>query len=382
MRDPARPQRILQLTATSDLGGAERMVLHLVSGLDRERFTPYLCSTVGSGELVELARPVCAAVEQLHFASPLDPAAALRLGRFVRRHEIDLVQIHGLRAEAVGRPVVRAAGARAVISTIHSVDPWRRRAHSFMDRTTLPWVTHHVAVCRAALEAARARGEVREGRFEVIPIGIPAPPPVTPEQVAEMRQRLGIAQDAVPVIGMLANIREMKGHGDLIEAALALKRRFPKMRIVCAGTDTSHGAVPAAARAAGVDDVVLFPGFVQETAQFLAVLDIFTLPSHWEGLPVSIIEAMHAARPIVATNVGGIPEMLHDGQTALLVPPRDPSRLVAALAHLAEDAQLRDNLGAAARRRAMEEFHVTTMLARYQHLYARLRFCPRRGHGE
>ena len=107
MRDPAHPQRILQLTATSDLGGAERMVLHLVSGLDRERFTPYVCSTVGSGELIELARPFCAAVEHLRFSSPLDPSAALRMGRFIRRHEIDLVQIHGLRAEAVGRPVAR-----------------------------------------------------------------------------------------------------------------------------------------------------------------------------------------------------------------------------------------------------------------------------------
>ena len=372
MRDPARPQRILQLTATSDLGGAERMVLHLVGGLDRERFMPYLCSTVGSGELIDLARPACAAVEHLRFTSPLDPAAALRLGRFIRHHEIDLVQIHGLRAEAVGRPVVRAAGAKAVVSTIHSVDPWRRRVHSFMDRATLPWVTHHVAVCQAALDAALARGEVREGRFEVIPIGIPAPSPASSDQIAAMRQRLGIAEDAFPVIGMLANLRDMKGHGDLIAAAAILKRSFPKMRIICAGSDTSNGTVPAAARAAAVDDVMLFPGFLQDTATFLATLDIFTLPSHWEGLPVSIIEAMHAARPIVATNVGGIPELLTDDQTALLVPPRDPSRLAAALARLAEDAPLRDKLGAAAHRRALEEFHVTTMLARYQNLYARL----------
>ncbi len=372
MRDPARPHRILQLTATSDLGGAERMVLHLVGGLDRERFTPYLCSTVGSGELVELARPVCAAVEHLRFNSPLDPAAAMRLARFIRHHQIDLVQIHGLRAETVGRPIARTAGASAVVSTIHSVDPWRRRVHSIMDRATLPFVTHHVAVCQAALDAALKRGEIRKGHHEVIPIGIPSPPEFSPEQIAGMRQRLGIPDDAFPVIGMLANLREMKGHGDLIAAAVTLKVNFPKMRIVCAGTDTSNGAVPAAARTAGAEDMVLFPGFLQETALFLAALDIFTLPSHWEGLPVSIIEAMHAGRPIVATTVGGIPEMLQDERTALLVAPSEPARLAAALDRLARDSALRVHLGAAALNRALQDFHLPTMVARYETLYERL----------
>ena len=222
------------------------------------------------------------------------------------------------------------------------------------------------------MDAARQRGEVREGRFEVIPIGIPSQPQASPDQIVDMRQRLGLPQDAFPVIGMLANLRDMKGHRDLITVAVILKRRFPKMRIICAGTDTSSGAVPAAARTAGVDDVVLFPGFVQETALFLDALDIFTLPSHWEGLPVSIIEAMHAARPIVATNVGGIPEMLLDEHTALLVPPRDPTRLAAALTRLAEDSLLRNQLGCTARQRALEEFHLPTMVARYQSLYERL----------
>jgi len=187
-----------------------------------------------------------------------------------------------------------------------------------------------------------------------------------------MRQRLGIPDDAFPVIGMLANLREMKGHGDLIAAAVTLKRDFPKMRIICAGTDTSNGAVPAAAQTAGVDDVVFFPGFLQDTQLFLATLDIFTLPSHWEGLPVSIIEAMHAARPIVATNVGGIPEMLQDQHTALLVPPGDPTRLVGALDRLARDSALRGQLAAAAQNRALQEFHLPTMVARYETLYERL----------
>ena len=365
--------RVLQLTATSDMGGAERMVLHLVRHLARERFEPFVCSTVGGGELLDLARPVCGGVAHLRFANPLDPAGMWRLARFIRDHRIDLVQIHGLRAEIAGRVVARLAGGCRIIGTIHSVDPWRRTVHSLADRATRPLVSAHVAVCRAALDAALARGEVSAGGpAHVIPIGVPLPPAVAPAEVAALRAALGIPADAFPVVGVLANLRTMKGHAEMIRAAASLRGRFPRMRIICAGSDTSGGSVPALAREHGVDDVVLFPGFVRETAALLAGLDIFALPSHWEGLPVSIIEAMHARRAVVATRVGGIPELITDGADGLLVAPRDADALAAAIAALADDEALRDRLGVAARTRARAEFSVERMVERYQALYGSL----------
>jgi glycosyltransferase involved in cell wall biosynthesis len=352
------------------MGGAERMVLHLVRNLPRDRFEPFVCSTVGGGELIELAQPVCGAVAHLRFANPLDPAGMWRLARFIRANRIDVVQIHGLRAEIPGRVVARLAGVRRVISTIHSVDPWRRAVHSLADRATRLLVSAHVAVCRAALEAAQARGEVSpHGPAHVIPIGVPLPSDVPPGEAAAMRASLGVAADAFPVVGVLANLRDMKGHAEMIRAAASLRGRFPRMRIVCAGNDTSGGAVPAMARAQGVDDTVLFPGFVRDTAALLAGLDVFALPSHWEGLPVSIIEAMHAGRPVVATRVGGVPELIKDGVDGLLVAPRDAGALASAIAALADDPVLRDRLGAAARARARAEFSVERMVERHARLY-------------
>jgi glycosyltransferase involved in cell wall biosynthesis len=375
MSDPA-PIRLLQLTSTSDLGGAESMVLQLIQALEKPSaeghggFECVVASLVGGGALIDRARELGFSATHLEFRSPFDPSGILRLYRLIRQHRIEVVQTHGLRADSVGRIVARLAGARAVISTIHSIDPWRRRRHVFLDRLTSGWVTQWVSVCQAAKDATVAREGYSARRIEVVPIGI-EPRPVSRLNLDATRKVLNIPAHAEPVVGVLANLREMKGHRDILAALPALRQRHPSIVFVFAGKDTSNGAIQREAQQLGVEEAIRFPGFVQDVPALLGAIDIFCLPSHWEGLPVSIIEAMHAGLAIIATRVGGIPELIDDGRHGILIPPKDPAALVDAIDGLAKNWARRTNLGRAALQRAITEFTVSMMARRMEVIYRR-----------
>jgi glycosyltransferase involved in cell wall biosynthesis len=374
MTSKAAPIRVLQLTSTSDLGGAEAMVMQLVQALQRPDesgrggFEPVVASLVGGGELIDRARAAGVPAEHLEFRSPFDPRGIVRLHRLIRKHRIDVVQTHGLRADSAGRIVARLAGARAVISTIHSIDPWRRRRHVFLDRLTSGWVSRWVAVCEAAKAATVARERFPASRIDVVPIGI-EPRPVSREHMETTRAALGIPAEAGPVVGIVANLREMKGHRDVLAALPEIRKKHPQIVFVFAGKDTSDGAIEREAQAAHLLDAIRFPGFVADVPGLLGALDIFCLPSHWEGLPVSIIEAMHAGLAIIATNVGGIPELIRHGQEGLLIPPKNPAALAAAVDELATNWAKRTSLGRAALQRAITDFTVSAMARRMEAIY-------------
>ena len=364
------PIRVLQLASTSDMGGAERMILWLVEALDRARFAPHVGALIGGGELIERAREAGVPAAHFGFRGYFDLAGISRLIRFIRENRIDLVQTHGLRADPVARWAARLGGARAVISTIHSINPWRRFHHSLLDRTTSPLVSRFVAVCQAAKEATVRREGIDPGRIDVVPIGLPFRE-IPRDRRDEIRRELNVDPDAMPVIGILANLREMKGHRDVIDALPAILRELPETVFLFAGRDDSHGEIERLARERGVHSAIRFLGYYRDTARLLAAMDLFLLPSTWEGLPVSILEAIHAGVPVIATRVGGIPEIIRDGQEGLLIEPRRPDQIAGAVIRLARNWALRAELSRAADRRAQSMFSLPVMTARMEEIYTR-----------
>lgn len=363
------PRRILQLASTSDMGGAERMILLLSEGLDGSRFAPHVGALVGGGELIR--RAAAAGIPSCHFQFRwrFDPAGIARLVRYIRREQIELVQTHGLRADSVARWAARLGGARVVISTIHSVDPWRRWPHVMLDRVTARWADRFVAVCEAARQASIAREKTDPARIDVVYIGLPDfAAPATSR--AEVRSALGLSSDAFPVIGILANLREMKGHRDVVEALPEILKALPNTVFLFAGHDNSEGAIERLARERGVAHAIRFLGFRSDTPELLSAMDLFMLPSTWEGLPVSILEALHAGVPVIATSVGGIPEIIpgpDDG--GVLIEPRRPDQIAATVISLAGDRELRERMAAGALARARSRFSIHSMVERMQEIY-------------
>lgn len=344
------------------------MILFLVEILDKSRFTPYVASLIGGGELIERVTPHCAATTNLHFRFPFDPFGFWQLVRFIRRNRIELVQTYGLRADTVGRIAAKLGGARVIVSSIRSIDPWRRWHHTLLDRLTAPLVDFYIANSEAGKRATIEREKFSPDKIHVVYSGIPERP-APAETREQILPEFGVPPDAFPVVGVLANLREMKGHRDIIDALPAIRGKLPKVLFLFAGRDDSGGEIERLARERGVGDSIRFPGYVRDTPRLLVAMDIFMLPSHWEGLPASVIEAMHAGKPIITTRVGGIPELVSDQETGILIEPAKPDQIANAVIQLSKDCGLRDRIGAAAKKRARTEFSIRAMLEQTQRLY-------------
>src|SRR5688572_17794797 len=131
-----RPYRILQLASTSDMGGTERMILFLAESMDRQRFESHVACLIGSGELLERAAPFCKSTRHFRFRGLFDPQRFIHLIEYIRENKFDLVQCYGLRADTAGRLAARLGGTKVIVSSIRSIDPWRRWSHSMIDRAT------------------------------------------------------------------------------------------------------------------------------------------------------------------------------------------------------------------------------------------------------
>lgn len=181
------------------------------------------------------------------------------------------------------------------------------------------------------------------------------------------REALGIAPDQILVLAV-GNLRPVKGHAFLVQALAALDGRAP-VAVAIVGSGSEEPALRALAHGSGVEDRLHLLGYRSDVPDLLAAADVFVMPSLSEGMPMAMIEAMLAGKPIVASNVGGIPELIDTTEVGLLVPPRDVEALAHGLARVIHDASLREGLGEAARARALEHFSASAMAERYLELY-------------
>ena len=159
------------------------------------------------------------------------------------------------------------------------------------------------------------------------------------------------------------------GHRDVIAALPALRSRFPQVCVLCVGRDDSGGEIKRTAEAHGVLESIKFLGYQEATQEILALSDVFLLPSHWEGCPASILEAMAAEVPVVATKVGGIPEIVEDRQTGLLIPPRDPDTICRAIVWVIENPREVEAMVAGAKEQITERFSLDQMVSKIEATY-------------
>jgi glycosyltransferase involved in cell wall biosynthesis len=202
-----------------------------------------------------------------------------------------------------------------------------------------------------------------------IPNGIPAPPPPSG---ADVRAELGIPADA-PVIGTVSVMRPQKALDVLLRASRTLVDEFPALRVLIVGEGDMRESLGALSAELGLDDNVMFLGVRTDVPDVLAALDIAVSTSDFEGSPLSVMEYMEAARPVVATRVGGVPDLIDDGVHGLLVPPQDPAAFAAAVAQLLRDPGRAGDMGRRGQERRRAEFDIDVMVRRLEELYVSLR---------
>jgi glycosyltransferase involved in cell wall biosynthesis len=363
------PLRIALMLETDGPGGAETVLLQLAEELRRRGHDVMPvgpasgCGWLG-GEFA--ARGFTPRTFELRH--PIDWRCVTSLTALMRGHGTQLVHSHEFTMAVYGSVAARRAGAGHVI-TMHGgryyAEAWRRRA-------ALRWAMKRSAATTAvsgatAADLRRTLG-VPDDAVRIVPNGIRMPS----GRREKVRRELNVPDDELVIVA-IGNLYPVKGHAVLLRALAELEEQggAPRWRLAIAGRGEDEQRLRSIADDAGIASRIHLLGFRSDAPDILAAGDVFVLPSLSEGLPLALIEAMATGLAIVASDVGGIPEVVARGQEALLVPAASPTALTAAIRALLDDPVRRAALGAAAQRRAHRDFSVTSMTDAYEALYRR-----------
>lgn len=381
---------VIHVITQLDRGGSARNTFLTVLGHDRTRFRVGLiygwAAERSEEEAAQLARDVTAlrlagvslyeVPSLVREVRPLrDACATWALWHIFRRERPDIVHTHTSKAGAVGRVAAWFAGVPVIIHTPHG--------HIFYGYygPTISWVIRLVerllALITDRIVTLTERGideHVRLGiapkeKFVAIPSGIALSVfrSVRVDPVAKRRE-LGIPAEG-PIIGTVGRLVPIKGHECLLKAVPLVLAECPRATFVVLGDGPLLGRLRQVAAERGISDHVRFLGVRTDVPECLATFDLFAFPSINEGMGRALVEAMAMGVPVVATNVGGIPDVVVDGETGLLVPPGDDRALADALLELLRDPARRQEYGQGARRRVDERFDVSTMVRAIDRLY-------------
>jgi glycosyltransferase involved in cell wall biosynthesis len=361
------PWRILHLDSERTWRGGERQVLELMRRQRRRGHDPQLVAP-GAGALASRARAEGFAVHDVPMRGTWDLGSVLAIARLHRSLRPDFVHWHAARAHALGAMAsLLAPGPIRVLS--RRVDFPVRRSPGSKLLWALP--IEGIAAISEGVKEALARSGVDPPRVRVVPSGIDLEPFEAPVDRAALRARLGIATGEVLAL-QVAALAPHKSQTDLLRAASIACPRVPALRIWIAGEGPLRATLEEEHRALGLGTFVRFLGFREDVNDLLAAADLFVVSSYLEGMGTSTLDAMAAGLPVVATRVGGIPEIVTEGETGLLVPARDPGALADAIVRLAEEPALRRRLAEGGRRR-IRDFSADRTEGLMNALYAELR---------
>ena len=362
--------KILHVIATLDPAGAESQLTRLVLNLDPERFSSLVCCLTRGGPLEERLSRGGIPVHVLHKRGKLDLVALFRLARIVRQFAPHLVHTWMFTSNAYGRTAALLARSPIRVATELSVDEWKWGPYRLADRLLLPFTDAVIVNAEAVRRLYTMRWRVPESKMVLIRNGIDLSI-FLPGDKRAARARFGLPQQAL-VIGGAGRLDPQKGFSILLEATSEVLGKHPEAVVAIAGEGPEHGPLREQIARLGLGDHARLLGHVQDMAGFMSAMDVFALPSLWEGLPHVVMEAMACERPVVAARVGGVEELVQDSATGIVVQPRSSKALAAALIRLLDESQVRLDMGRKGRAVAEREFDFKKMVRQTEELYLSL----------
>jgi len=359
--------RILHLDTERTWRGGEAQLLHLAEGLARRGHFCIVAGQPGSPLLARAAQKGLK-TEPVAMSSEWSLSAVRLLSRILKRERIQVIHMHTSHACTLGGWAARLAGvpvriiSRRVDFSVRS-NPFRRLKYQ--------WGVDRIVAISEGVRAVLIGDGLDPARIEVIRSGID-PRPFDPAYPSvEARREFGIAEKS-PVVGCVAHFADHKGHRYLVEAAARVAAAVPDIRFLLVGDGELRPQIELQIKELKLERQIILTGFRNDIPRLLAAMDIVVLSSHLEGLGTSLLDAMAMARPVVATRVGGIPEMVEDGLTGRLVPPRDPAALADALIELIRRPDEQKRMGEAGRARMLEKFSAEAMVSATEALYLKI----------
>lgn len=361
--------RILQLISSGGYYGAEAVAASLslelrklghevVLGVFHNTHNPHL-------EIAERARQHGVQLEIIACQGKLDWAAVRAVQRCMREHRIDLVHTHGYKSNFYAYLATRLS-RKALVATCHtwSTDALSLRIYGALDRRLVRGFDRIVSVSDRISSILEQGGVARE-KLQVIYNGIEVEPfrSATPSLCQEWHVNGDL------LIGLIGRLTEQKGPAFLLRAAREVVQQHPSARFVLVGSGPLRERLEALARELNIQNNTCFAGTRNDMPGVYASLDIFVLPSLYEGLPMALLEALAAGKPVIATPVGAVPKLIQNQETGLLVEPENSQSLYTAICRLITDASLRHRLAANGQRFVQEHFSAESMAQKYVGVY-------------
>jgi glycosyltransferase involved in cell wall biosynthesis len=380
--------KLLQMLTNFHIGGTERQVANLALGIDSSHFDLHLACLRNSGEL--LAELESLRVPRLEFRigplySPKTLWQGVRLARYVRQNLIQIVHSYGFYPNVFTVPIARMAGASIVVASIRDtgdlLTPVQRRIQKWACRLADCVLVNAEAIRQSLIDQGYdphnivvIRNGITNGACFNLP-GDPAQAKPSGSQKnprgAALREELGLPHSA-RVVSVFSRLNRMKGVDYFLDAAAVLAGRYPDVGFLIVGDGGARKELEEQACRLGIRERTVFTGFRRDVPDLLSESAISVLPSLSEGISNTLLESMAAGVPVIATRVGGNPEVVEDGVSGLLVPTRDSATLAAAIGSLLDDEDLAYRLGQAGIARVSQLFSIESSVHQTEHLYQRL----------
>jgi glycosyltransferase involved in cell wall biosynthesis len=356
--------RIAHIDTERTWRGGEAQLMHLARGLATKGHRQWVVGQPGSPLLDRASKE---GLETVSLGMPWEFSlpAIIRLVRFFRQNGIHVVHMHTSHAGTLGG--IASKIAKVKVKVISRRVDFSIRNNLFR-KLKYEWGANRIIAISEGIRDVLVKDGINPSRIVVIRSGIDLSrfdPALSP---ATFRKEIGVDL-TTPLIGNIAHFADHKGHRYLIEAAREVMASLPGARFVLVGEGELKKSIEELVARLGLEKAVILTGFRTDIPAILAALDLFVLSSHLEGLCTSVMDAMAMGIAVVATRTGGVPEVVEDGVTGLLVPPRDPGALAGAIVRMIKDATLRQRMGRAGRERVVARFSARAMVDETETLY-------------
>jgi len=364
--------RILQLVAQTKVGGAENFGFALGSELARRGHDVLLLANRDNGPLLERPLPPGMSARALRRTSRLDPGILRFLWGALREFRPEIIHAHSYEASVWGRLLGLCAPESGVLVHVHSSRFVRNhsRLRVLTDRVLFHRADRVLVLNASQRDFLRKRIGLGPEVIETVPNGIDASAFARPDEFARAASSSRPGDAVLRSVVSVASLTDVKNHATLLRAWVAVRAEFPDVRLVLVGDGPLRAELEAQCVSLGIAESVEFAGAQMEIRPYLWNADLFVLPSRNEALPLSVLEAMAAGLPLVATSVGAIPDIVQAPLCGLVVPPGDIARLSAAILGILRDPQAARRMGAAGAAEVRQRYSLDRCVDRIEEIYA------------
>lgn len=365
--------KVLHLTTDSKIAGAEKLLIEMARDFNGQKFELFFCTLKGKGDLHKELEKLNKKNFSLNCSGILDlPIAAIKLISLIKKYKIDIVHTHLFHASVFGQFIVRILGGPKGIMTRHYSDLlylYGSKYQRFLDSVASRFANRIIAISEGVKSVLIGFESVDPKKITVIYNGtqFPCPQPKKAD-IGNIKKEFSLSQN-VKVIGSVGTLHPRKGHRYLIESAKLLCKERDDIIFLIVGDGWLKDDLVRLRDRLDLKDKIIFAGYRKNTMDLLAIMDIVVHPSVEEGFGLSIIEAMSMSKPVIATRVGGIPEIIEDDKTGMLVPAKDPVLLAKAIKFLLDNPDTRESISLAASKSVEARFNLKDMISSYQRFY-------------